>query len=90
LPGIGQFQDGRKGGCNNHCQTRGCDEKNTPQDLAISLLWIAFVHTRDTSSVVKEGSVTVDNPIHVPRELSNEEFEAVRSRVENLLRNEAD
>jgi hypothetical protein len=47
LPGIGQFQDGREGGCNNHCQTRGCDEKNTPQDLAISLLWVASVHARD-------------------------------------------
>jgi lysophospholipid acyltransferase (LPLAT)-like uncharacterized protein len=34
-------------------------------------------------------SVTVDDPILVPRELSNKEFEAVRSGVETLMRNEA-
>jgi lysophospholipid acyltransferase (LPLAT)-like uncharacterized protein len=33
-------------------------------------------------------SVTVDDPILVP-ELSNKEFEAVRSGVETLMRNEA-
>jgi len=35
-------------------------------------------------------SVTVDEPISVPRELTDEEFEATRLRVENLLKNEAD
>lgn len=35
-------------------------------------------------------SVTVDESIRVPRELSNQEFEALLSRVEILLRNEAD
>jgi lysophospholipid acyltransferase (LPLAT)-like uncharacterized protein len=34
--------------------------------------------------------VTVDDSICVPRELNNEQFEAMRSRVETLLRNEAD
>jgi lysophospholipid acyltransferase (LPLAT)-like uncharacterized protein len=34
--------------------------------------------------------VTVDDYIRVPRELSDEDFEAVRSRVQTLLRNEAD
>jgi lysophospholipid acyltransferase (LPLAT)-like uncharacterized protein len=48
--------------------------------------WDGFIIPLPFSRV----SVTVDNPIHVPRELSNEEFEAVRSKVENLLRNEAD
>jgi lysophospholipid acyltransferase (LPLAT)-like uncharacterized protein len=47
--------------------------------------WDGFIIPLPFSKV----SVTVDNPIHVPRELSNEEFEAVRSGVEILLRNEA-
>ena len=47
--------------------------------------WDGFIIPLPFSKV----SVTVDNPIRVPRELSNEEFEAVRSRVETLLRNEA-
>ena len=44
---VGQFQDGREHGCKNHCQTDGCDEGHIPQDPAIALLWIAFVHTRE-------------------------------------------
>jgi lysophospholipid acyltransferase (LPLAT)-like uncharacterized protein len=47
--------------------------------------WDGFIIPLPFSKV----SVTVDNPIRVPRELSNEEFEAVRSRVEILLRDEA-
>lgn len=47
--------------------------------------WDGFIIPLPFSRV----SVTVDNPIRVPRELSNEEFEAMRSRVEILLRNEA-
>jgi lysophospholipid acyltransferase (LPLAT)-like uncharacterized protein len=35
-------------------------------------------------------SVTVDDPIYVPRKLDDAEFETMRARVENLLRNEAD
>src|SRR5580698_4350986 len=46
-PEIGQFQDGREHGCENHCQTRGCAEGHIPQEPAIALLWIAFVHTRE-------------------------------------------
>jgi lysophospholipid acyltransferase (LPLAT)-like uncharacterized protein len=48
--------------------------------------WDGFIIPLPFSKV----SVTVDDPIRVPRELSNEEFEAVRSRVETLLQNEAD
>ena len=48
--------------------------------------WDGFIIPLPFSKV----SVTVDDPIHVPRELNDEEFEAARSRVENLLRNEAD
>ena len=48
--------------------------------------WDGFVIPLPFSKV----SVTVDDPIHVPRELNDKEFEAARSRVENLLRNEAD
>jgi lysophospholipid acyltransferase (LPLAT)-like uncharacterized protein len=48
--------------------------------------WDGFIIPLPFSKV----SVTVDDPIHVPRELNDKEFEAARSRVENLLRNEAD
>ena len=48
--------------------------------------WDGFIIPLPFSKV----SVTVDDPIHVPRELNDEEFEATRSRVETLLRNEAD
>jgi len=48
--------------------------------------WDGFIIPLPFSKV----SVTVDNPIRVPRELTDEEFEAMRSRVETLLRNEAD
>jgi len=48
--------------------------------------WDGFIIPLPFSKV----SVTVDDPIRVPRGLSNEEFEAARSRVETLLRNEAD
>ena len=34
--------------------------------------------------------VTIDDPILVPRESTDEEFEAMRQRVETLMRNEAD
>jgi hypothetical protein len=44
---MGQFQDGREDGCKNHCQTHEYDEGHSPQDPAISLQWIAFVHTRE-------------------------------------------
>jgi lysophospholipid acyltransferase (LPLAT)-like uncharacterized protein len=37
-----------------------------------------------------EVSITVDHAIPVPRKLTNEEFETMRSRVETILRNEAD
>jgi lysophospholipid acyltransferase (LPLAT)-like uncharacterized protein len=50
------------------------------------LSWDGFIIPLPFSKV----SVTVDDSIRVPRELSNEEFEALRSRVEILLRNEAD
>jgi lysophospholipid acyltransferase (LPLAT)-like uncharacterized protein len=48
--------------------------------------WDGFIIPLPFSKV----SVTVDDPIQVPRELSDEEFEAARLRVESLLRNEAD
>ena len=48
--------------------------------------WDGFIIPLPFSKV----SVTVDNPIRVPRELTDEEFEAMRSRVATLLRNEAD
>ena len=47
--------------------------------------WDGFIIPLPFSKV----SVTVDDPIHLPRELNDEEFEAARSRVESLLRNEA-
>ncbi|HEY5707403.1 MAG TPA: lysophospholipid acyltransferase family protein [Terrimicrobiaceae bacterium] len=47
--------------------------------------WDGFIIPLPFSKV----SVTVGDPIHVPRESSNEEFETARSRVEALLRNEA-
>jgi lysophospholipid acyltransferase (LPLAT)-like uncharacterized protein len=48
--------------------------------------WDGFIIPLPFSTI----SVIVDNPILVPRELTNAEFEVVRSRVETLLRNEAD
>jgi lysophospholipid acyltransferase (LPLAT)-like uncharacterized protein len=48
--------------------------------------WDGFIVPLPFSKV----RVTVDDSISVPRELSNEQFEAMRSRVETLLRNEAD
>lgn len=48
--------------------------------------WDGFIIPLPFSKV----SVTVDDPIHLPRELNDEEFETARSRVESLLRNEAD
>ncbi|MGB8709773.1 MAG: lysophospholipid acyltransferase family protein [Methyloceanibacter sp.] len=48
--------------------------------------WDGFIIPLPFSKV----SVTVDNPISVPREVNDEEFEAMRSQVETLLRNEAD
>ena len=48
--------------------------------------WDGFIIPLPFSKV----SVTVDDPIHLPRELNDEEFETARSRVEILLRNEAD
>ena len=48
--------------------------------------WDGFIIPLPFSKV----SVTVDNPIPVPRELTDEEFKAMRSRVETLLKNEAD
>ncbi len=47
--------------------------------------WDGFIIPLPFSKV----SVTVDDPIHLPRELNDEEFEAARLRVESLLRNEA-
>ena len=47
--------------------------------------WDEFIIPLPFSTV----SVTIDNLVHVPRELSNQEFESLRSRVETLLRNEA-
>ena len=48
--------------------------------------WDGFIIPLPFSKV----SVTVDDPIHLPREMNDEEFETARSRVESLLRNEAD
>ena len=48
--------------------------------------WDGFIIPLPFSQV----SVTVDVPIYVPRKLDDEEFEAMRSRVEAHMRNEAD
>ena len=48
--------------------------------------WDGFIIPLPFSTV----SVTVDEPISVPRELTDEEFEATRLRLETLLKNEAD
>ena len=48
--------------------------------------WDGFIIPLPFSRV----SVTVEEMIPVPRELTNDEFEAMRSRVETLLKNEAD
>jgi lysophospholipid acyltransferase (LPLAT)-like uncharacterized protein len=48
--------------------------------------WDGFIIPLPFSQV----SVTVDDPIYVPRKLEDTEFEKMRSQVENLLRNEAD
>lgn len=48
--------------------------------------WDGFIIPLPFSRV----SVKVDDPIYVPRKLDDEEFEALRARVEALLRNEAD
>jgi lysophospholipid acyltransferase (LPLAT)-like uncharacterized protein len=48
--------------------------------------WDGFIIPLPFSKV----SVTVDDPIYVPRKLDDEEFEAARSQVETQLRNEAD
>jgi lysophospholipid acyltransferase (LPLAT)-like uncharacterized protein len=48
--------------------------------------WDGFIIPLPFSKV----SVTVDNPITVPRELNGEGFEGMRLGVETLLRNEAD
>jgi lysophospholipid acyltransferase (LPLAT)-like uncharacterized protein len=48
--------------------------------------WDGFIIPLPFSQV----SVTVDDPIYVPRKLDDTEFEKMRSQVENLLRNEAD
>jgi lysophospholipid acyltransferase (LPLAT)-like uncharacterized protein len=48
--------------------------------------WDGFIIPLPFSHV----SVTVDDPIYVPRKLDDTEFERMRSQVENLLRNEAD
>ena len=48
--------------------------------------WDGFIIPLPFSQI----SVTADDPIYVPRKLDDEEFEAMRARVEALLRNEAD
>jgi lysophospholipid acyltransferase (LPLAT)-like uncharacterized protein len=48
--------------------------------------WDGFIIPLPFSTI----SVTVDSPIRVPRDLTDEAFEGMRSRVETLLRNEAD
>lgn len=48
--------------------------------------WDGFIIPLPFSQV----SVTVDGPIYLPRKLDDTEFEKLRSKVENLLRNEAD
>jgi lysophospholipid acyltransferase (LPLAT)-like uncharacterized protein len=48
--------------------------------------WDGFIIPLPFSQV----SVTVDDPIYAPRKLDDAEFEKLRSKVENLLRNEAD
>lgn len=48
--------------------------------------WDGFIIPLPFSTI----SVTVDNPIAVPREMTDEEFEAMRLRVETHLKNEAD
>lgn len=48
--------------------------------------WDGFIIPLPFSQV----SVTVDDPIYVPRKLDDTEFEKMRSQVENLLQNEAD
>ena len=48
--------------------------------------WDGFIIPLPFSEVF----ITVDHAIRVPRRLTNEEFEATRSRVETILRNETD
>ncbi len=48
--------------------------------------WDGFIIPWPFSQV----SVTVDPPVYVPRKLDDKEFETTRSRMEVLLRNEAD
>jgi lysophospholipid acyltransferase (LPLAT)-like uncharacterized protein len=48
--------------------------------------WDGFIIPLPFSTV----SVTVGEPISIPRELTPEEFEAARLNLETLLKNEAD